>query len=256
MSSRSDSESERQILTAAQQLVQETAAAFTMDQLAAKAGLSRATIYRQLGSKQEILNRLAEQHGLDALQQPDVPSRILQAARTLFGQHGLLAPTMEQIAAEANVGVATVYRHFGDKAGLLRSFLQAFHPRLPTQPGEMSGDLHMDLTQLVKVMVVFIQENRDMVQLSFSNAREWRDQLMELRPFQERSLNRVAHFLHSRMEAGQLRPADPQQAAAALLGMILSFSLILPTYYKLADAAPQETAVFITNLFLDGLKQP
>ena len=256
MTSHNDSETEKEILQAAQKLVEETAATFTMDQLAAKAGLSRATIYRQIGGKKAILQRLADEHGLDELHQPDVPSRILQAARKLFGEQGLMAPTMEQIAAEADVGVATVYRHFGDKTGLLRRFMQAFRPRLPTEPDDASGDLATDLAQLVETMIRFILENQDMVRLSFSNAREWRDQLAGLRPFQERSLNRVANFLQSQMDTGQLRPIEPQQAAAALLGMILSFSLIMPTYYKLPDPEPQETAVFITNLFLNGLKQP
>ena len=255
MSSHSDLATEIQILQAARALAEETAASFTMDQLAAQTGLSRATIYRQMGGKKAILKRLAAEHGLDDLHQPDVPSRILQAARKLFGEQGLMAPTMEQIAAEANVGVATVYRHFGDKTGLLRSFMQTFHPRLPTEPEDTSGDLATDLAQLVKTMIEFVLEHRDMVQLSFSNAREWRDELMGLRPFQERSLNRVANFLHSQMDAGQLRSIEPQQAATALLGMILAFSLIMPTYYKLPDPAPQETAVFITHLFLNGLKK-
>lgn len=255
MSSQSSLETEKQILQAARLLAEETAASFTMDQLATKAGLSRATIYRQIGGKKAILKRLATKHGLDDLHQPDVPSRILQAARKLFGEQGLMAPTMEQIAAEANVGVATVYRHFGDKTGLLRRFLQTFHPRLPLEQEEMSGDLVTDLARLVETMIRFILENQDMVQLSFSNAREWRDQLMDLRPFQERSLVRVANFLQSQMENGQLRSIDPRQAATALMGMILSFSLIMPTYYNMSNPEPQETAVFITNLFLDGLKQ-
>jgi AcrR family transcriptional regulator len=256
MSSQNRFEIEKQVLQTARELVEETAVSFTMDQLAAKAGLSRATIYRQIGGKKAILQRLADEHGLEELPQPDVPSRILQAARTLFGEHGLVAPTMEQIAAEANVGVATVYRHFGDKTGLLRGFLQAFNPRLPVEKDDMSGDLATDLAQLVETMIQFILEHQDMVRLSFSNAREWQEHLVGLRPFQERSLNRVATFLQNQMDAGQLRPSDSQQAAAALLGMILSFSLIMPTYYKLPDPVPQETAVFITNLFLNGLKQP
>lgn len=256
MSSHNESEIEQQVLQAAQTLAEETAASFTMDQLAARAGLSRATIYRHTGGKEAILKRLADEHGLDELHQPDVPSRILQAARKLFGEQGLMTPTMEQIAAEAEVGVATVYRHFGDKTGLLHGFMQAFHPRLPVEQEDMTGDLATDLAQLVETMIEFILEHRDMVLLSFSNAREWRDQLMGLRPFQERSLNRVANFLQSQMDTGQLRPIEPQQAASALLGMILSFSLIMPTYYKLPDPEPKETAVFITNLFLNGLKKP
>ena len=105
-------------------------------------------------------------------------------------------------------------------------------------------------------MLQFILEHQDMVQHSFSNAREWRDELMDLRPFQERSLSRVAAFLQAQMASGQLRASDPQQAATALTGMILSFGLIMPIYYKLPNPEPQATAVFITDLFLNGLKQP
>ncbi|MBK7897440.1 MAG: TetR/AcrR family transcriptional regulator [Candidatus Promineifilaceae bacterium] len=256
MPSQYDQEIEIQVLNAARELVEETAVPFTMDQLAAKAGISRATLYRQLGGKKAILKRLADEHGLDELNQPDIPSRILQAARTLFAQQGLMAPTMEQIAAEANVGVATVYRHFGDRTGLLRRFFQAYEPHLPVTEAEMSGDLATNLTKLVAALIQFILENQDIIQHSFSNALEWRDEMIGLRPFHQRSLSRVATFLQSQMDAGKLRPIEPQKAAAALLGMILSFSLVIPIYYKTANPEPQETAVFITNLFLDGLKQP
>lgn len=255
MSSQNDLAIENKVLRAARELVGETAVAFTMDQLAVKAGVSRATIYRQLGGKKAILKRLADEHGLDDLDQPDAPSRILQAARQLFAAEGMLTPTMEQVAAAANVGVATVYRHFGDKYGLVRAFLQSAHPRLPLEQADMSGDLRQDLTRLVEMMVRFIVENQDMARLSFSNAREWRDQLANIRPFQERTLSRVTTFLQSQMDAGQLHPCDPQQAATALLGMILSFGLIMPTFYNLPDPEPRETAVFITNLFLDGLEK-
>lgn len=256
MSSQNDLAVEKVVLRAARELVEATAVPFTMDQLAAKAGVSRATIYRQLGGKKALLKRLADEHGLDDLDQPDAPSRILQAARQLFAKEGILTPTMEQIAAAANVGVATVYRHFGDKVGLVRAFLHAYHPQLPLQQAELSGDLRQDLVRLIETMVRFIVENQDMARLSFSNAREWRDQLVNLRPFPERTLSRVATFLQGQIDAGQLRPCDPQQAATALLGMILSFGLIMPTFYNLPNPEPQETAVFITNLFLDGLKQP
>jgi AcrR family transcriptional regulator len=254
MPSQNDSEIKAQIVQAAQELLQNRAVSFTMDTLAKQTGLSRATIYRQIGSKQELLQLLAKEHGLADLTQPDVRSRILQAARTLFGQYGLAAPTMEQIASEANVGVATIYRHFGDKPTLLKTFMETFQPQLPDLV-QTSGDLATDLTQLVQAMIQFIVQNQDMVRLSFANSAEWQEMLAASRPFHERSLFRVATFLQSQMDAGKLQPVDPQQAATALLGMILSFSLIMPTYYQLAEPEPQETAVFIVHLFLDGLRQ-
>jgi AcrR family transcriptional regulator len=255
MPSQSDLITKTKILQAAKTLVQDTAVSFTMDALAKQTGFSRATIYRQVGSKKALLQRLAQEHGLPNPTQPDVRSRILQAARTIFGQYGLVTPTMEQIASEADVGVATVYRHFGDRPTLLKSFMEAFQPRLPSDDAQSSGDLTSDLIQLVQSMIQFILQNQDMVRLSFANSAEWQAVLTEVRPFQERSLVRVATFLQSQMELGKLHSVDPHKAATALLGMILSFSLIMPTYYQLPEPEPQDTAVFIVRLFLDGLRK-
>ena len=46
---------------------------------------------------------------------------ILEAAERLFEQHGYPATTMEQVAAEAGVGLKTVYVAFTSKGGLLRA---------------------------------------------------------------------------------------------------------------------------------------
>ncbi|MBV9139633.1 MAG: helix-turn-helix transcriptional regulator [Pseudonocardiales bacterium] len=52
-------------------------------------------------------------------------ARILQAAERLFTQHDLNAVSMDQIAAEAGVGKGTLFRRFGDKAGLAAALLDA-----------------------------------------------------------------------------------------------------------------------------------
>jgi AcrR family transcriptional regulator len=47
---------------------------------------------------------------------------IVQAARQLFCDHGLEAP-LEQIARQAGVGIATLYRHFPNRTALLDTVL-------------------------------------------------------------------------------------------------------------------------------------
>jgi AcrR family transcriptional regulator len=44
--------------------------------------------------------------------------RILAAAESLFADMGVAAVSMDQVAAAAGVGKGTLYRRFGDKAGL------------------------------------------------------------------------------------------------------------------------------------------
>lgn len=49
--------------------------------------------------------------------------RILETAERLFAAEGVEEVSLERIASEAGVGKGTVFRRFGDRAGLLRSLL-------------------------------------------------------------------------------------------------------------------------------------
>lgn len=247
---------EERVLDAAERLLQAAPSSdFTMAQLEAASGISRATIYRRLGNKEQILQRLAEERGIDTGNQADIRTRILQAARAVFGRYGLVQPTMEQIAQEAGVGVATVYRHFGDKESLVQAFAQEYTPQrqLAAAVFNPSGDLETDLMQLVIAMLRFLCENRDMVRLSFAESQATLQYLERLRSVPERTLHRTTRYLETQIASGHL-PAhhDPQELALALLGMILAFGFVAPTYYGIALDEPEEAGRFIVRLFLYG----
>lgn len=50
-------------------------------------------------------------------------ARILAAAATMFRERGVDAVSMDAVAAEAGVGKGTLFRRFGDKAGLASALL-------------------------------------------------------------------------------------------------------------------------------------
>jgi AcrR family transcriptional regulator len=50
--------------------------------------------------------------------------RILAAAEKLFAENGVSCTSMDAIAAEAGVGKGTLFRRFGDRAGLAAALLQ------------------------------------------------------------------------------------------------------------------------------------
>ena len=106
------------ILKIAEQLYLEIGDRFTMDQLEERASVSRTTIYRSVGSKSAILQKLAAQRG-ESYTKANLKDHILSAARTVIGRTGFAAATLDQIALEAGVGVATVYRCFGDKENFM-----------------------------------------------------------------------------------------------------------------------------------------
>ncbi len=243
------------ILDAAEQLLAGNPD-FTMDELGTAVSLSRATLYRKIGNKEALLQRLAAERGLAPVESGDIRSRVLSAARTIFGRHGLLEVTMEQIAQEANVGVATLYRHFGDKDGLVRAFAANITPSraIADIAQQISGDLSADLTTIVSHMLQFLYDNRDIASLSFIQSEKTRQYLAHVRPAPERTLYQLTHFFEAQHAAGNLPEGDPQQFALALTGIIFSFSYLAPTYYNMPLKEPEATAEFIVNLFLNGIR--
>jgi AcrR family transcriptional regulator len=56
--------------------------------------------------------------------------RVLAAACRLFADHGAINVSMDQVAAAAGVGKGTLFRRFGDRAGLARAVLSDHEAQL------------------------------------------------------------------------------------------------------------------------------
>ena len=96
-----------------------------MAEIAAAAGVSRASFYRAFESRDALLE------ALDIEPEPGARERILEAALKLVGTHGLTALSMDDLATEAEVSRATLYRLFPGKAALFTSFLHQYSPLDP-----------------------------------------------------------------------------------------------------------------------------
>ena len=96
-----------------------------MAELAAAAGVSRASFYRAFESREALLE------ALDIEPEPRARERILEAALKLVGAHGLTALSMDDLATQAEVSRATLYRLFPGKAALFTSFLHKYSPLDP-----------------------------------------------------------------------------------------------------------------------------
>jgi AcrR family transcriptional regulator len=239
-------------------LAQGDAASVTMDRIAAETGLSRATIYRRFGSREALLRRAAEQSGLDAeeLSLGDAHTRILQAARAVFSRQGFAATTIEQIAQEAGVGPATVYRHFGSKAELIESFIHASSPRkvlrqlAEMEPGQLGGDLTLFATTALK----FLHDNRDLIWLTLIERESEHAFLSQLRGSRERTVAGLARYLERQMAAGVIRQDDPFAMAVAFVGSLLSAAVIAPLLYDRPLENVEKSARQLVTWFLEGVQ--
>ncbi len=229
---------------------------FTMDDLAREAGLSRATLYRQAGSREAVLAALSEQ-GMEVGKRVDVRDRILAACRVVFPRAGFEAATLEDVAREAGVGAATVYRQFGDKEGLIRAFAGHIGPRRAMQEVALrpTGDLRADLERAAATVLRYAAEDLDLLKLAVLERMRGGPWAEFLKDSPVRAQTMLIRLLKSYGTSGALGSNDPRLMAQAFAGMLFAF-LARPLLEGGPMPDPEETARFITHVFLDGLASP
>ncbi len=98
--------------------------------------------------------------------------RVLAAAAALFAEHGVTAVSMDDVALAAGVGKGTLFRRFGDKAGLASALLDQLERELqqslldgppPLGPGAPAADRAL---AFVDAYLDYSQKTLDLVRMS------------------------------------------------------------------------------------------
>jgi AcrR family transcriptional regulator len=224
-------------------------AALSMDELAAAAGVSRATLYRLFGSQQTLLQEL----GLTP--PPMVRSRILDTAVDLVGRQGLAELSMDELAAAAGVSRATLYRLFPGKVALFAELVRTFSPFEPIAavldtkgdqpPAEvipavahaMATAMDGRMGLLLQLLLAYYRANPD----SLDADRGTSEAAVQGQGM--RTLPLLARYLAAQMAAGRLRRMDPVLAVQALVGPIVLHLLSRPAASWPSPGMPLETVV-------------
>jgi AcrR family transcriptional regulator len=200
-----------------------------MDELALRARVSRATLYRLFGSQQHLLHELGLQPP------PTVHSRILDTALELVGRHGLAELSMDELAATAGVSRATLYRLFPGKEALFAELVRRFSPFEPIAAVlETMGD--QPPAEVIPAVAQAMAAAMDghiglLLQLLFEISRIDPEPNSGQRTTESaaqgmRTLPLVAGYLDQQMAAGRLRRMDPVLAMQALAGPIVMHLLM------------------------------
>ncbi|WP_341526022.1 TetR family transcriptional regulator [Nostoc sp. UHCC 0302] len=190
--------------------------------------------------------------------------RLIQAALELFSAHGVSTTTTRQIAEKAEVNEVTLFRHFGNKHGLLLAVLEesaAFKDlgeslvRRATPPGNVyqalkdyaSDSLHAleRVPEFVRSVVgeadQFPAENRRALGRGVTEANRY-----------------VAQYLATVIRQGDLNTYLPAEKLASLLnGMILGYAVIEFTseFHELWEDR-DDFLENLVELFLHGAMSP
>ncbi|MBL4890507.1 MAG: TetR family transcriptional regulator [Rhizobiaceae bacterium] len=243
-----------QIQIAAISLFRETGEDFTLDQLQERTGLSRATLYRRIGSKESLLERLAAENLITPDPQADIKNRVFSAAKKVIADSGFIACTMEQIANEAGLGIATLYRHFGDKENLLTSFVNQLHPRLDIQSILSTQDISLerDLRKVTSIALQFFSDNMELAKILYSLQTAEREYLVRIRKKSPSTLIHITRYLERHQNAGTLR-RDISAVDLAIIfnGLLMQFSLFAPAQIKRRLDVKKDTEI-VLKMFLQG----
>jgi AcrR family transcriptional regulator len=99
-------------------------------------------------------------------------AKILEAAGRLFASRGLAEVSMDDIAAEAQVGKGTLYRRFGDKSGLAAALLDekeaVLQQRMLSGPPPLGPGASpvQRLTAFVTAYIQYVDTHVDLVAMS------------------------------------------------------------------------------------------
>lgn len=99
----------------------------SLDDIAERVGISRATLYRRIGNRQR-LNEAIREAGLDPGGRGDVRERAINAVAAIITEGGFSAYTLEAVAARAHCSVPALHAQLGGRDALLTATFERFSP--------------------------------------------------------------------------------------------------------------------------------
>lgn len=196
----------------------------------------------------------------------DKQQKVVEAAIKIFAEKGFANTSTSEIAEEAGVAEATIFRHYGTKENLLLSitlpFLKDLIPRMAEElftelMALNPGTFEQFIRGLLKNRIEFIKENKELFKILVKEVMYREEFKLELKPLVSEIL--VHHFIkiiEEFKERGELiekpSPIILRMFVTFLFGYITSRFILLTDNFVMDEEAELDEVI---DFIMNGLKK-
>ena len=185
---------------------------------------------------------------------------ILMAAMELFAKKGFRGTTTRDLASEADVNEAIIFRHFNNKEELYTAILEHKVGEIQATRIDEFERLAKDtndeefFTTIGRTFMEKHEKDTTFVRLLLFSALEGH-QLSEMFVSSMTARTPVSSYIQKRIDEGAFRPVNPTLAARAFFGMFSSFVLWQEIFgFKKSQPFDREEVVrTFVSIFLKGM---
>lgn len=244
------------ILTTARELVA-AGKTPTVAEFAAAAGVSRASFYRAFDSRDALLA------ALDMQPEPGTSERILAAAFRMVGERGLSSSSMDELASQAGVSRASLYRLFPGKSALFAALVRAYSPLEPVlNLLHARGDEPPEVVMLEVARVIYRTVHADgqnrtgmLKALFFEVSSLAPDTEDAARDVIANLVGSMAMYITAQMALGRLRRMHPLLALQSFAGPIFFHLITRPAAERVLgiEIGGEEAVTELAEMWLRGM---
>lgn len=187
---------------------------------------------------------------------------IIAAARQVFAAKGFENAKLEEIAELAEYGKGTLYNYFENKEALFLATFEDSFDRYQSRviaASESTDGFIARLQAYLRAAVAYFNENRSFYNILVVERSKLTGRLSDdikeamLQKGKEQTAH-LARLLQEGVDAGVLRPLDPEVMANALLGLLRTFMFC--ALVERGQEIKSELADTTLDLFLHGVAKP
>ena len=195
-------------------------------------------------------------HGTDRRRQ------LIETALNVFSRKGFDGATTREIAAEAGVTEAIVFRHFPNKQALYTAVVQekldlaeADNWMAAVKSFTKRNDDAGLFREIARVILACYRDDPRHERVMLYAALEGQHQaLIEHRRFSEPIMKVLTDYVARRQKAGALKPGPPEAVIVAIAGMAAHFAMMTGLFGFERRVKDDEMVAAFVSILMDGIK--